>query len=1036
VIFPIICSFSLLRYRPQSRDDLLSRLTVHILLATLVSVGYALLVYGLGLIAGSALPANHPFLIGLLVLLLAVALDPVRAYFQSRVDKYLHRTKSDHQERLLAFSRELPKALDIRSISRLLRTYIMGSLHPERLHIFIYDSMVDLYTATLDLAGEPTTDLRFPPDSDIVATLSDRRAGIMLDNEGPNPLTKSPHSARVALLNAQLFIPMPGQDKLVGWLALGRKRSGESYSRGELAYLAALCDQSALAIERAQVIANLERRVREMDVLTRTARGVNITLEFDDLLELVYAQINSIIPTIDFHITLWGKAREALYHAFYLENDERRPDCENKPIPPNQGLGRQVITSRRAIVTEDYVQTCRSRGILPQMEGVHAWVGVPLNAGAETIGAICLGNRLPATVYSNHQVELLQAIADQAAGAIAKARLLEETEARARQLAILNEIGRNLTSTLETRPLLNLILQSAVEILDCEAGSLLMVDEQSGELVFEVTVGPVADNLHGLRLPPSTGIVGRSVDQGEALIINNVQASSSWYSEADKQTGFVTRDLMVVPMIIKQKVVGVVEVINKRDGAPFYDDDQELLSTFTSQAAVAIENARLYTQTDEALSARVQEMAVMQRIDRELNAGLDLEHVMQITLHWSLRQSGASAGLIGLVVYQDEKIPTTLHILASEGFAQKPGDIPLQLEAGTPVPSRVGRVHNNVLRAITNKQAHQVQKDEISRQAGQAEHDSPEEGFGATILPTAQEQVVIPIQREAETIAILLLESEKSGTFRPETIAFLSRLSDHAAIAIANAQLYSDLQAANIAKSDFVSLVSHELKTPMTSIKGYADLLAQGAVGPINEIQTGFLDTIRSNVNRMATLVSDLADISRIEANRLRLEFSPLPVSELMAEVIRSSQAQIEAKDQQLRLELPDELPPVWGDKVRLIQILSNLVSNANKYTPDNGEITLRAEVAANQWDSQGAPEVVHISVQDTGYGIAAEERRKIFQKFFRSENEKIREAPGTGLGLNITRHLVEMQGGKIWFESELGVGSTFHFTIPVAAVG
>jgi signal transduction histidine kinase len=150
-------------------------------------------------------------------------------------------------------------------------------------------------------------------------------------------------------------------------------------------------------------------------------------------------------------------------------------------------------------------------------------------------------------------------------------------------------------------------------------------------------------------------------------------------------------------------------------------------------------------------------------------------------------------------------------------------------------------------------------------------------------------------------------------------------------------------------------------------------------------------------------------------------------------EVVRSTQRQIEEKKQRVQLELPADLPRVWADRVRLVQILTNLVSNAHKYTPAEGEVRIGAEAAENQWDPQGSPRVVHVWVRDNGIGINLEDQRKIFQKFFRSEDSKAREAPGTGLGLNITRSLIEMQGGRIWFESEFRKGTTFHFTIPVS---
>jgi signal transduction histidine kinase len=298
------------------------------------------------------------------------------------------------------------------------------------------------------------------------------------------------------------------------------------------------------------------------------------------------------------------------------------------------------------------------------------------------------------------------------------------------------------------------------------------------------------------------------------------------------------------------------------------------------------------------------------------------------------------------------------------------------------------------------------------------------------ILSTAHTQMIIPIRREALVIGLILLESTSDSQ---GNLAFLNRLSDNAAIAITNAQLYEEVQRANVAKSEFVSFVAHELKNPMTSIKGYSELLAAGSVGQINEMQTNFLGTIRSNVERMSTLVSDLNDNAKIEAGRLRLDFRPADVREVMDDVVRSTRRQVEDKRQTIELQLPPQLPQVWADRTRVAQVLTNLVSNAYKYTPEGGHLLIGAEATDNQWDPEGAKQVVHLWVQDNGIGISFEDQARIFQRFFRSDDSKAREAPGTGLGLNITKSLVEMQGGRIWFNSEFRKGTTFHFTIPVS---
>lgn len=263
--------------------------------------------------------------------------------------------------------------------------------------------------------------------------------------------------------------------------------------------------------------------------------------------------------------------------------------------------------------------------------------------------------------------------------------------------------------------------------------------------------------------------------------------------------------------------------------------------------------------------------------------------------------------------------------------------------------------------------------------------------------------------------------------------ASLNPLSDSADLATTNAQLYEQLQRAILAKSEFVAFVAHELKNPMTSIKGYSELLASGALGQINDMQANFLSTIRSNVERMSALVSDLNDSAKIEANRLRLDYKPVQIPDILDEVVSTAKRLVESKGQILELRLPAQLPPARADQFRLSQILTGLVNNAHKYTPEGGVILIGAEVVANQGDPEGSSQVIHFWVQDNGIGISTEDQDKIFQKHFRSDDSRVREVAGSGLGLHLAKSLVEMMGGRIWFESEFQKGTTFHFTIPVA---
>jgi signal transduction histidine kinase len=1000
IIFPIATGYSILRYRLVRTDYITGRTVLYAILSPLAILGYLALAIGASLVFGSAY--NNPIVIAVAVMLSALLLNPVRLRLQELTDGIFFRGERAHQDRIKNYTRNLTAAVDLQQVLTILRDQISASLLPSQLHIYTYDLANDQYLATVDEEGRPSSDIRFMASSPLVQHLRKEKLPLFLELERI-PANLQPERARLLLLNVQLIIPMPGRERLVGWIAISEKLSGEPYDSTDVTFLEALASQASVALERAQALSNMERRVHEMNVLSRISQGINITLNFDDILELIYAQTSQIIPVSDLNLMLYSQTGQHSYYAFYLENDERVPALENVPLASKTTLGQEVIASRRAIVTHDFSSQCQILGVTAQNKRLHAWMGVPLNTGSETLGALCVASYDAEVVYTTTQLELLQAVADQAAGAIVKSRLIQETERRAQQLSTLNVITRQLTSTLELQPLLKNILESAVNILNSEAGSLFLVDEQTDELIFQVTVGPVASNLVGQRLPPGTGFVGEAVDKRRPVIVNDVQSTQTWNSDTDKQTGFVTKAILIVPMEVKDRIIGVIEIINKRDGLPFGLDDQNLLSAFAGQAAVAIENARLYTLTDQELTARVEELSVMQRIDRELNASLELDRAMRITLDWAMRQSKADAGFIGFV--QENGVG----IMADNGYAE---EIAKYSESFIPLD------HPAISEAIASGQPRRIVTDGSSKMG--------------TFLRGARSQMVIPIRREVRVIGLFLLESNSPERFQQDALEFLSRLADHAAIAIANAQLYAQIDSANKAKSQFVSFVAHELKNPMASIKGYTELVTGGMAGPITDMQAKFLATVRSNVDRMNTIVSDLSDLNKIEAGMLKIEFKPTSIPEVVEEAVRSTKRQIEDKEQVIDLNVPDTLPAVWADRNRMIQIAVNLVSNATKYTPNGGNIIIGAEKSSQSANTGEENQVVHFWVKDTGIGISPEDQAKIFQQYFRTEMSKS-QASGTGLGLNITKNLVEMQGGKIWFESEVGQGTTFHITIPLA---
>jgi signal transduction histidine kinase len=270
---------------------------------------------------------------------------------------------------------------------------------------------------------------------------------------------------------------------------------------------------------------------------------------------------------------------------------------------------------------------------------------------------------------------------------------------------------------------------------------------------------------------------------------------------------------------------------------------------------------------------------------------------------------------------------------------------------------------------------------------------------------------------------MITLESHLVTTFLDEDVAFVKRLADRASVAIKNASLYADIQAAHSARAQFISLVTHELRLPLTSIKGYADLLTKGLAGPMTNQQKELMAVIQRNTLRMNSLISDLSDINRLESGRMKFEKSTFDILPLVNDANADLKVSIDQKGQALALQLPAEPVLVLADRGRVGQIITNLLSNAHKYTPSGGEITIEVTTDGS---------FARLEVRDTGFGISEEDQEKLFNQFFRSENPAVREQTGWGLGLSVVKMMVENQGGEVFFSSKLGEGSTFGFTLPV----
>jgi signal transduction histidine kinase len=295
-------------------------------------------------------------------------------------------------------------------------------------------------------------------------------------------------------------------------------------------------------------------------------------------------------------------------------------------------------------------------------------------------------------------------------------------------------------------------------------------------------------------------------------------------------------------------------------------------------------------------------------------------------------------------------------------------------------------------------------------------------------------QVVLPLMSGRQLVGVYLLGRKLSGDiYQRGELDLLRTLANQAGVAIANARLYEQVSAisqemeAKVQEQmkelrEFVSVVYHELRTPMTSIRGYSELLLEGKAGLLEPKQKRYLGRIHSNVRRLANLVADLSDLSQIADGLLAVHPEPVDLREAAEETVGLFSGTIEEKGLQVEIDLSPGAEYVLGDAQRVVQILTNLVGNACRYTPAGGQIRIA---------SYPADGLVEMTVQDTGIGIRQEDLDRIFDRFFRSDDPLVQEQPGMGLGLAIARSLVELHGSELWVKSQVGSGSTFGFHLP-----
>ena len=522
--------------------------------------------------------------------------------------------------------------------------------------------------------------------------------------------------------------------------------------------------------------------------------------------------------------------------------------------------------------------------------------------------------------------------------------------------------------------LLDRVLHFAAQVLGAQGASALLLDGETDELIFSAALGTHAQRVLGLRMKVGEGLAGRVAQTGEFAIVNDAHEDARFSRRIDNSTGFTTRNLICVPLKVRERILGVIEVVNRSNGSVFSHADAEVLNAVANQAAIALDNARLYDRLEQRVEQSQGELAIA---NRQLQADKTL-------------------------------LQTVLHSM-TDGVVVTDGQGAIQL-----------------LNPAAQLLLPELERDVLGQQLGLVLQDFPlgalPEPDAPGVLPNGEKPVTL---FRGEPDAVRSIEARVAPLQTPD--------GDFGGLVAVFADTTQRRQIEQ-AKSDFVSFVAHEMRSPLTSISGFSAMLQRAEGAPPESkgalpatSRTRFLGLIRQESERLTRLINNLLDVARLEAGRTieinRNEFDFAPLVKLALESQRAYSSR-----HTLVTDLSPLLPTLSADADKVTQILINLTSNALKYSP-GGTVTVRAR-ALGEW--------LEVSVSDQGPGIAPEQRDVLFSRFGRTPatatGTGARSKPtGTGLGLFLTKYLVEAHGGKIWVESEAGQGATFTFTLPLA---
>jgi signal transduction histidine kinase len=632
-----------------------------------------------------------------------------------------------------------------------------------------------------------------------------------------------------------------------------------------------------------------------------------------------------------------------------------------------------------------------------------SWLLLPLGPGG-AVGALALHLSAPLAPAAEARFGLLAVLAAQA---LELAVLRPQAGRGAAEIAALDKISKVVGSSLSLQQILTESLVHLATVIPFDGGSIALINP-ANELEIAATYGPVDAAARQVRLPVGMGISGWVAAHGRPYLSNDLDAEQAVLPAARSVgTNRTMGAYIAAPLTVEGRVIGILQVNSSRKHV-FTQRDLALLTEVAERCAVAVERARLFGE----MQARTNRLASLAEIARRISAALDLDELFQTCYEQVRKVMAADAFLVAL--YDEPANQMRYEFLHDLGKLYPKYSRPL--DKG--VTSYVIRSREPLL--IDERRELPI---------------DPVPGGAKDRL--AEALLMVPLIFEDQVLGAMSAQSYTPHAYRPDDLSLLGTIANQTAVAIRNAQLYQSERAAQQAKDEFISLVSHELRTPLTTIKGAAQVMQRrmvrafsaGAVRLPEEQEARERDLhqlamIVSQADRLNALVNDLLDLSRLHAGHFEFQPQEADLAEIARGTVEANQTL--SRKHRLVVAAPESLPGLF-DSMRIEQVLTNLISNAIKYSPPDTEVQVTL--------TQPEPGLALVRVRDEGPGLDPSEQAHLFERFFRGRTGRTQARTGLGLGLYISRQIVEWHGGRIWVESAPGAGSTFQFTLPLAGL-